>query len=76
MKRTIYLTYCKTFSNESTPEKALNAKILCTKDKVPDCPYIEVEMKVVYHQPRYSHDRTKFSEKIGATIIIPKHFNK
>ena len=76
MKRTIYLTYYQDDKNENTPEKALNRSILCTHDEVPDLPYIEVEMKMVYHQPKFSHQRTKFSEKIGASIIIPKHFNK
>ena len=76
MNRTIYLTYYPGDKDEGTPEKVLNKTVLCTKNEVPDCPYIEVEMKVVYHQPKFSNQRTKFSEKIGASIIIPKHFNK
>ena len=76
MKRTIYLTYYRDDEDKGTPEKVFNSKLLFLYDQPPDCPYIEVEMKVVYHQPKYLHQRTKFSDKIGASIIIPKEFNK
>lgn len=76
MKRTIYLIYHPNDPGERTQERTFNDSLLFTYDKKPDCPYLEVEMKVVYNQPKYAHQRSKFADKIESTIIIPKDFSK
>ena len=76
MKRTIYIPYYTMSDPVDNPESALNQKCFVVRDEKPDTPYIEVEMKVVYIESRFSHNRTPFAEKIGAAIIIPKSFTK
>ena len=76
MKRTIYIPYFSDGDPVNSPETALNQTCFVARDEKPDLPYIEIEMKVVYHEPRYISARSLFAEKIGAGIIIPKSFTE
>ena len=77
MKRKLkgYIPYYPTFESISTAQKALDENCLMVWEEKPNTPYLEVEVKVIYHERYYSHNRTSFADKIESqSIIVPKKF--
>ncbi len=73
MKRTkkAYLTYD---SEHMTAQHALNQESMILWHDKPKVPYLEVEIKVVYNEKAFSHQRSSFLDKLGTSIIIPNKF--
>lgn len=74
MKRTAYIAICPDAGE--TAENQFNKQFPNLRPDIPSLPYIEVELKVIYHEPKFISQRSKFADKLGASIIIPKGFTQ